>query len=419
MRPSFNNINKQNGNIISLGGKKMNFEKRNRIYKVIMLVAVSILVTFLITVVGMYNFFIKTEEGLVQTLVTTETTKLDTKIQLIKTYLDKFYLGEIKSEDELLEYAVKGYVAGLGDEYTEYLTKDEYEELMIDVNGNYVGIGIYMAQDRYENIVVLMPIEGSPAEEAGIQTGDIITKVNGEDCTGMELSLVANKVKGEEGTTVDLEILRGEEVLNKTIQRRKVEINHIKAEVIQNNIGYIQILSFDNGCSKEFETKLKELVDKNIKSLIIDVRDNGGGIVTEAISISELFIPKDKTIMIELDKTGKEQITTSKKEPMVGNDLNIMVLANENTASASEIFIGALKDNGIAKVVGDKTYGKGVMQEIAPLESGGALKLTIEEFRTPSGNVINKKGIEPDVSAEEKKDTEADEQLNKAIELCK
>ena len=397
----------------------MNFEKKNYIYKMTMLATLTALVTFLLTVVGMYNFFVKTEDGLVKTLVTTETTNLDTKIQLVRTYLDKFYLGEIEDEDKLIEYAVKGYVAGLGDEYTEYLTKEEYEELMVEVNGNYVGIGIYMTQDKYENVVVLLPIEGSPAEEAGLQTGDIITKVNGEECSGMELSAVANKVKGEEGTTVDLEILRGEETIIKTITRRKVEITHIKSEIIGNNIGYIEILSFDDGCSKEFETKLNELLDKNIKSLIIDVRDNGGGLVTEAISISELFLSKDKTIMIQKDNTDKEEITKSKKDAIVKADLNIVILSNEYSASASEIFVGALKDNGVAKIVGTKTYGKGVMQEVVPLKSGGALKITIKEFYTPNKNVINNEGIPADIEVQEDEKTDIDEQLNKAIELCK
>ena len=144
----------------------MNFEKKNNIYTMIMLVTVTILITFLVTAVGMYHFFIKSEDGLVTTMITTETTQLDTKIQLIRTYLDKFYLGEIKDEETLIESAVKGYVAGLGDEYTEYLTKNEYEELMIDVNGNYVGIGIYMIQDKEGKVVVLLPIKDSPAEEA-------------------------------------------------------------------------------------------------------------------------------------------------------------------------------------------------------------------------------------------------------------
>lgn len=397
----------------------MNFEKKNNIYKSIMLITVTALITFLITAIGMYNYYVKTESGLAKALVTTETNSIDTKIQLIRKYLDESYLGEITDEEKLSEYAVKGYVAGLGDEYTEYLTKDEYEQLMVDVNGNYVGIGIYMAQDKYENVVILLPIEGSPAEEAGLKTGDIITKVNGEECTGMDLTLVANKVKGEEGTTVDLEISRDGEIINKTIERRTVQINHIKTEVLENNIGYIQILAFDDGCSEEFEIKLNELLQKNIKSLIIDVRDNGGGIVTEAINISELFVSKGNTIMIELDKSSKEEVTKAKTETIVDSNLNIVILANENSASASEIFIGALKDNNIAKVVGTRTFGKGVMQEIVPVKSGGALKLTIEEFRTPNGNVINKKGIEPDVEIEENDDTEVDEQLQKAIEICK
>lgn len=396
----------------------MNFEKKNSIYRTVMIVIVTALVTFLITAIGVYNYYVKTEKGLAKSLVTTETTQLDTKIQLIKKYLDEFYLGDTSNEEELIESAIKGYVAGLGDEYTEYLTKEEYEELMVDVNGDYVGIGIYMTQDKYENIIVLLPIEGSPAAEADLKTGDIITKVNGEECTGMDLSVVASKVKGEEGTTVNLEIQREGEIINKNILRRRVQINHIKTDILGDNIGYIQILSFDDGCNKNFQTKLEELMNKGIKSLVIDVRDNGGGIVKEAIEISELFLPKDKIIMREIDKNGSEKLTTAKKDEEV-SDMNVIILANENTASASEIFIGALKDNNIAKVVGTKTYGKGVMQEIVPVSSGGALKVTIEEFRTPNGDIINKKGISPDTEVKEEKDSKIDIQLQKAIEELK
>lgn len=396
----------------------MNFEKKNSIYRTVMIVIVTALVTFLITAIGVYNYYVKTEKGLAKSLVTTETTQLDTKIQLIKKYLDEFYLGDTSNEEELIESAIKGYVAGLGDEYTEYLTKEEYEELMVDVNGDYVGIGIYMTQDKYENIIVLLPIEGSPAAEANLKTGDIITKVNGEECTGMDLSVVASKVKGEEGTTVNLEIQREGEIISKNILRRRVQINHIKTDILEDNIGYIQILSFDDGCNKNFQTKLEELMNKGIKSLVIDVRDNGGGIVKEAIEISELFLPKDKIIMREIDKNGSEKLTTAKKDEEV-SDMNVIILANENTASASEIFIGALKDNNIAKVVGTKTYGKGVMQEIVPVSSGGALKVTIEEFRTPNGDIINKKGISPDTEVKEEKDSKIDIQLQKAIEELK
>ena len=288
---------------------------------------------------------------------------------------------------------------------------------MVSVNGNYVGIGIYMTQDRYENIVVLLPIEGSPAAEAGLKTGDIITKVNGEECVGKDLSTISNKIKGEEGTTVELEILRENETFTKTIERRTVQVNPMESEILENNIGYIRLMGFDENCHEEFEKKVDELISKGAKSLIIDLRDNGGGVVDEATDITELFLPKDKTIMIERTKKEGEQITKSEKDAKY--NMKVVILTNENSASASEIFVGAMKDNGVAKIVGTKTYGKGVMQELAPLKSGGALKITIEEFKTPNGNTINKKGIDPDIEVEDDKKTELDEQLQKAIEECK
>ena len=396
----------------------MNFEKKNNIYKMFMTVIVTVIITFIATSVILYNYYFKTEEGLVKTLVNAETNNLDTRVQLIKEYIDKYYLGEIKEED-MIESAIKGYVAGLGDEYTAYLTKAEYEELMVDVNGNYVGIGIYMTQDRDGNVVVLLPIEGSPAEEAGLKTGDIITKVNGEECIGMELNLVANKVKGEEGTTVDLEILREGEIISKTIERRTVEIKTIENKILDNNIGYIEILSFDSGCSNKIELILNDYINRGIKSIIIDLRDNGGGVVSEATDIADLFLENNSNIMIEFDNNGNTIITKSKKESIISSDIKIVILTNENTASAAEILVGALKDNNIAEIVGTKTFGKGVMQELVPVSSGGALKLTIREFCTPNGNKINKEGIEPDIEIEDNEETHEDEQLQKAIEMCK
>lgn len=395
----------------------MDFEKKNRAYKSVMLVIVTALITFLITAIGMYNYVTKTDAGITKVVTSSEPTKLDTKLILIRKYLEENYLGDIASDEELTESAIKGYVEGLKDEYTEYLTKDEYDELMVSVNGNYVGIGIYMTQDRYENIVVLLPIEGSPAAEAGLKTGDIITKVNGEECVGKDLSTISNKIKGEEGTTVELEILRENETFTKTIERRTVQVNPMESEILENNIGYIRLMGFDENCHEEFEKKVDELISKGAKSLIIDLRDNGGGVVDEATDITELFLPKDKTIMIERTKKEGEQITKSEKDAKY--NMKVVILTNENSASASEIFVGAMKDNGVAKIVGTKTYGKGVMQELAPLKSGGALKVTIEEFKTPNGNTINKKGIDPDIEAEDDKKTELDEQLQKAIEECK
>ena len=396
----------------------MNFEKKNNIYKIAMTVLVTVIITFMATSILLYNYFFKTEDGLTKALIATESNSLDTKIQLIKEYINEFYLGEVNEKD-MIESAVKGYVAGLGDEYTEYLTKDEYEELMIDVNGDYVGIGVYMTQDRNGNVVVLLPIEGSPAEKAGLKTGDIITKVNGEDCIDMDLSIVANKVKGKEGTTVDLEILRENEVINKTITRKTVEIKNIENKILENNIGYIEILSFDNKCSNEIEKIIEDYNDKGVKSIIIDLRDNGGGIVSEATDMADLFLPKDASIMIEIDNKGNAKTTKAENDAIVNLDIKVVVLTNENSSSASEILVGALKDNKRAEIVGTKTYGKGVMQELVPVSTGGALKLTIEEFCTPNGNKINKEGIKPDIEIEDDEKTETDEQLQKAIEMCK
>ena len=389
----------------------MNFEKKNNIYKTTMVVLITAIITFIITSVLMYNYMQLNEN-------TSIISKIEDKIKFVKTYLENNYLGEM-NEEKMLEYAIKGYVAGIGDEYTAYLTKDEYEDLMINVNGNYVGIGVYITQDRYGNTIVLLPIEGSPAEQADLRTGDIILKINGEECANQELDAIVNKIKGEEGSTVEIEIQRDKEILTKTIERKNVEINQVESKILENNIGYIEFSSFDDGSSKEFEVKLDELINKGIKHLIIDVRDNGGGIVEEAEEISNLFLDKNNIIMIEINKNGNEEITKAEEDKKISTDMSIIILTNENTASAAEIFVGALKENGVAKVVGERTFGKGVMQEIAPLPDGGALKLTIEEFKTPNGNEINKKGIEPDIEIEENNYTETDEQLQKAIETLK
>ncbi len=392
----------------------MDFERKNNTYKIIMLIIITTLITFIVTSIGMYNYYNNKKTANVTQI---QKNTLDARIELVRAYLNERYIGKIDSEEKLIEMAVKGYVAGIDDEYTEYLTKSEYEDLMVDVNGDYVGIGVYMTQDRYENILVLLPIEGSPAEAAGLKTGDIITKINGEECVGQELEVVSNKIKGPEGTTVELEISRENETFIKTIERKSIQINQMKSEKLENNIGYIKLMAFDTDSNLEFEKKVDELVSQGVKSLIIDLRNNGGGIVEEVEEIAELFLPKDKIIMIEKNKIQDKIETKAKKDAKY--NLNVVIISNENSASASEILIGALKENGIAKIVGTKTFGKGVMQEVIPIITGGALKVTIEEFFTPDGNVINKKGIEPDIVVEENAETAVDEQLQKAIEICK
>lgn len=402
----------------------MNFDKKNNIYKITMVIIVTILITFLITSVGFYNYYMKTDTGNIELLtnyisISESTTELEKKIEILKRYLENEYMGEL-DEKKMVETALKGYVAGLGDEYTEYLTEEELEELMVSVNGNYVGIGIYMSQNTDGDVVVLLPIEGSPAEEAKLQTGDIIKKVDGIECNGLELSEVSNKVKGEEGTKVNLEILRNGTTFTVDVERRTVEIKYIDSKVIDGNIGYIEMLGFEDGCTAKFKEELEKLKSQNIKSLIIDLRSNGGGLVTEAISLSELFIPKGKVILKSYDKNGNE--TVKKSANPFTEDMKIVVLVNEESASATEIFSAAMQDNEFATIIGTTTFGKGVMQEVDPLTIGGAIKITIEEFKTPNGNKIHEIGIKPDIEVENDEivtEESQDKQLQTAIDFLK
>ena len=396
----------------------MNFKKREKIYRIIMLVLITSLITFMVTAVGLSQFYEKTEIGIEKILIKNEnlSSNLDTKIRGIRTYLEQKYLGEFPEDEKLIESAVKGYVDGIGDEYTEYLTKEEFEDLTVSVTGDYVGIGIYMAMNKEGEVMVVLPMEDSPALEAGLEAGDIIVSVNGEECTGTDLNIISSKIKGEEGTTVELEVLRGEEQFKKTITRRKVEIKNSSSKVLEGNIGYIVLTTFDENCAQKINQYLADFQKQGINSVIIDLRDNTGGIVQEAIGFSELFVKKGDIIMRSYNKEEKETITKSNANATY--NMKVILLVNGYSASATEIVTGALKDNKVATVVGTQTYGKGVMQEVHKFLTG-ALKVTIQEFKTPNGDKIQKVGITPDVIIEDDKTTEEDEQLQKAIELCK
>lgn len=402
----------------------MNFDKKDNVYKIVMVIVVTVLITFLVTSVIFYNYYMKTDGGNIEALtkyisISDSTATLEGKIEILKKYLENEYYGEI-NEDDMIESALKGYVAGLGDEYTEYLTEDELEELMISVNGNYVGIGIYMTQNQNGDVIVLLPIEGSPAETANLQTGDIINKVNGIECNGLELTDVSNLVKGEEGTKVNLEIIRDDTIFSVEVERKTVEIKYIDSKIIDGNIGYIEMLGFEENCTAKFKEELNKLKEKGITSLIIDLRDNGGGLVTEAISLSELFVPKGNVILKTYDKDNNETVTKSTNSNT--ENIKMVVLVNENSASATEIFAGAIQDNKVGTIIGKKTFGKGIMQEIQPLAIGGAIKITIEEFKTPNGNRIHEIGITPDIEVENEEDIveeNQDSQLQRAIDFLK
>ena len=403
----------------------MEEKKRYKVYRTIMLIVLVTFVTFMLTSIGFYQYFVKGDSlNKYLTLMTSdESQDISQTIDTYRAVIDKYYLGEI-DEQSLKEGAIKGYIEGLNDPYTEYISKEDMEDYMEDTMGNFVGIGIYMIEDTKTNqIMVLSPIKGSPAEKAGIQPGDYIVSVNGETCTADDMTVISTKIKGEEGTTVKLQILRGEETLNFEITRENIIVNPVEGEVLENHIGYIAFSSFDENTADEFKTKFEELQAQGITSLIIDLRNNGGGIVDEALQIAGYIADKDSVLLYEVDKDNKETVEKNTSNPII--NMPVIILTNENTASSSEILAGALKDLGKAKIVGTTTYGKGVIQQILTLPDGSGLKITTEKYLTPNRTEINEIGIEPDETVELPESVEnvlnvdrnQDTQLQKAIEM--
>ena len=400
----------------------MNSEKAQRIYKIIMLVFLTAIITFMITTITMYKIIGVTNVKYVSNNTNSDFTS---KLEYYNNFINKYYLYDI-DEEKMQEAAIKGYFKGLEDKYSEYISKADMEDYMADTTGTYVGIGVYIANNTETNqIIVLMPIAGSPAEEAGIKSGDVILKIEGKEYKGEDLSEATRVLKAEEGTKVKIEILREEETIEIEVERREIKVNHIETEVLESNIGYIQISSFDEGTYNEFTNKYYELSNQNIKSLVIDLRNNGGGIVDEATDIADLFTDKDSTLLITTSKNEDEEITKAKKEKQI--NIPTVILVNNNTASASEILAAAIKENNEnVSIVGTTTYGKGVIQTIFTLMDGSGIKLTTNEYFTPNHNKINKVGITPDYEVEFPKDQSIysvehkdDTQLQKAIELLK
>ena len=234
----------------------MEENKKYRIYKVIMLMVLAVFITFIVTTIAMYQFFTSDSFGNKYSLISNSNEKeLVSKLEKYKKIIDKYYLGEV-NEEELKEGAIKGYIEGLGDPYTEYISKEEMEEYMEDTTGNYVGIGIYMVKDTNTNqIMVLSPIKNSPAQKAGILPGDYIIAVNGESCTADDFSIISNKIKGEEGSKVKIKIQRDGVEQELEITRENIKVNPVEGEVLENNIGYIEFTSFDEGTAEEFKNK--------------------------------------------------------------------------------------------------------------------------------------------------------------------
>lgn len=397
-------------------------KKQHYVFKTIITIILTALITCTISVLTLYGRTgNKSTNNNIGSSMGSDI--LNTKMKTIREKINEVYIGEANDED-LKEYAIKGYVAGLNDVYSEYFTAKEMKEFTEETLGNFVGVGINMIKDIEKNaIVIYSTIKNTPAEAAGLKTGDVITAVDGQKVSGEDFENIANMVKGKEGTKVKLTILRDGQEKEYEIERKTIEIIEVSSEMISDNIGYLSLTSFDGNAAEQFEKECEDLKNKGAKSLIIDLRNNGGGLVEEATKIGDLFTNKDETLLIQTDNQGKEIVTKAEKDKSI--DMNVVVLVNKYSASASEILASILKDNvDKASIVGTKTYGKGVIQTLFQLADGSGLKLTTNEYFSPKHNKINKIGVEPDVVVEDKEftyagkiDKEKDKQLQKAIEI--
>lgn len=343
------------------------------------------------------------------------------KLSVLKGLIDENYIGDV-DEEALEEGIYKGYIQGLEDPYSVYYNEEETKDLYETTEGEYSGIGAVLSQDLESGVITLVQIyEGSPAAKAGLKDNDILTKVGDIEVTGMDLSEVVTYIKGEKGTDVDLTVLRGEdaEEITVTATRDTVEAQTVKYEMLEGQTGYLSVSEFDSVTYAQYEEALNELTAQGMTGLIVDLRNNPGGNLNTVCEMLDMVLPKG-TIVYTEDKDGKRETATSDDEHQI--NVPMVVLVNGNSASASEIYAGAIQDYGIGKIVGTQTYGKGVVQQIFDLGDGTSVKLTIAEYFTPNGRSIDGEGITPDVEVEYEADEnnpEADNQLEKALEVMK
>jgi carboxyl-terminal processing protease len=344
--------------------------------------------------------------------------RLDSLQQLIE---QRYYLPV--DTDKLYEGIYKGLFAGIGDPYSAYLNKKEYENLQIAASGEFEGIGVTIAPDKQGFINVVAPIDDTPAFKAGIKSEDKIIAVDGVDYNGDSIDAAVAAMRGKEGTEVTIQILRGDTTLEFTLKRAKITLETVKAEMLDGEVGYIRISSFEKHTAEDFKKALRNMELSGAKGLIVDLRDNPGGLVDVCIEIADSLLPEGIITYTE-DRQGQKNYY--KSDP-AATEIPFVVMVNGGSASASEIVAGAVKDSGVGQIVGTTTYGKGIIQEIVELSNGDATKLTVMQYFSPKGNVIHEKGVEPDHTVEITNDDltegvllkENDKQLQKALELLK
>ena len=326
--------------------------------------------------------------------------------------IQKEYYKDVDPE-KLITGATKGMVKSLGDKYSSYMTKLEYESWLATVTGEYEGIGVTFTMEKKGQGLILLVTEDSPADKAGLKPKDVIVKVDGKKYKDSDKMAAA--MRGAEGTSVKVTYKRNGKEKTVKITRAKIKNTSVTSKMLDGNIGYIAILSFDASTYEDFRQALDKMENRKVKGLIIDMRDNGGGLVDSAKKVADDLLGKCNITYLQ-DKNGKKEYMDS---DAAKTDLPYVILVNGNTASASEIITAAVKDNKGGPIVGTKTYGKGIVQSTDQLEDGSALELTILQYFSPNGHAIHKKGIKPNYVVKDDPKTKADEQLEKAEELLK
>lgn len=341
------------------------------------------------------------------------------KLKKVLEIIDKEYLYSYDLE-KIEDGAISGMLDALGDPYTAYYNVENTKNFLVETEGEYEGIGIYLTMDtEYELPIVLAVFKNSPAAEAGVLPGDYILEIEGESTKDKLLEEISTKVKGRPNTKVKIKFGRYDdnenyEEIEKEITRKKIETNYFEDKILENNIGYISFEAFDEHAEEHFNDAYNKLVNKNeVEGLIIDLRNNSGGIVDVADAIVDKIVPLGNITYI-VDKEGNKEYINSDSECI---KIPLVVLINENSASAAEIMAAAVQDHSVGEIVGTTSYGKGLVQKFKSLGDGTYVKITISEYFSPNGKKINGVGVVPDVIVEDDKNTEEDEQLLKAIEI--
>ena len=334
------------------------------------------------------------------------------KLEEIYSYIDENYYTDV-DDDKLMEGIYSGLVKALDDPYSSYMSKDKFREWNSDISGEFGGIGVTFTKDDNGEFLIVSVIDDTPAYRAGIRAGDTIEAVDGK--TYEDMNDIVAVIRGKEGTSLKLTYKRDDSKKTVTIVRDTIQIESVKSEVRKDNIGYIRISSFIETTAEDFKKALSEMESAKVKGMVIDIRNNGGGLVNEGLEVADELLGKC-TLVCYVDNKGNKTYSYSDKDK---TDIPYVLLVDGATASTSEILTAAVKDNNGGKIVGTKTFGKGIIQNTSQFKDGSALKLTVMQYLSPDGNEIHKKGVKPDYVVKLKKNDDTDYQLNKAVELLK